>query len=167
MRGFVCAYRACSCGCPALQAVLSLIHCAQTCIVQDNINLRYSLAGQDTRLSPERPGFESRWRKFGALCWALLRAGRHSAGWRTRKKSDHHYASRRTTRPAGTPLSRSASHWAGRRIAAGRSAHQWIGRRAADKSASHLAGRRAQPGWQLQTPRQPPATVHRQFARVV
>ena len=25
--------------------------------------LRYSLAGQDTRPSPERPGFESRWRK--------------------------------------------------------------------------------------------------------
>ena len=25
-------------------------------------NIRYSLAGQDTRLSPERPGFESRWR---------------------------------------------------------------------------------------------------------
>ena len=24
--------------------------------------IRYSLAGQDTRLSPERPGFESRWR---------------------------------------------------------------------------------------------------------
>ena len=26
--------------------------------------IRYSLAGQDTRLSPERPGFESRWRKL-------------------------------------------------------------------------------------------------------
>ena len=25
-------------------------------------NIRYSLAGQDTRLSPERPGLESRWR---------------------------------------------------------------------------------------------------------
>ena len=24
--------------------------------------IRYSLAGQDTQLSPERPGFESRWR---------------------------------------------------------------------------------------------------------
>ena len=26
--------------------------------------IRYSLAGQDTRPSPERPGFESRWRNF-------------------------------------------------------------------------------------------------------
>ena len=26
--------------------------------------IRYSLAGQDTRLSPERPGFKSRWRKL-------------------------------------------------------------------------------------------------------
>ena len=26
--------------------------------------LRYSLAGQDTRPSPERPGFESRWRNL-------------------------------------------------------------------------------------------------------
>ena len=26
--------------------------------------IRYSLAGQDTRLSPERPGLESRWRNF-------------------------------------------------------------------------------------------------------
>ena len=26
--------------------------------------IRYSLAGQDTRPSPERPGFESRWRKL-------------------------------------------------------------------------------------------------------
>ena len=28
--------------------------------------IRYSLAGQDTRLSPERPGFESRWRNLAA-----------------------------------------------------------------------------------------------------
>ena len=44
--------------------------------------IRYSLAGQDTRLSPERPGFESRWRNFFgdqvpvwfccALCFLLL-----------------------------------------------------------------------------------------------
>ena len=33
-----------------------------------DVVLRYSLAGQDTRLSPERPGFESRWRNaFSAL----------------------------------------------------------------------------------------------------
>ena len=29
---------------------------------QKSVHLRYSLAGQDTQLSPERPGFESRWR---------------------------------------------------------------------------------------------------------
>ena len=29
--------------------------------------IRYSLAGQDTRLSPERPGLESRWRKWHQL----------------------------------------------------------------------------------------------------
>ena len=29
--------------------------------------IRYSLAGQDTRPSPERPGFESRWRKWHQL----------------------------------------------------------------------------------------------------
>ena len=28
------------------------------------IRIRYSLAGEDTRLSPERPGFESQWRNF-------------------------------------------------------------------------------------------------------
>ena len=28
------------------------------------VKIRYSLAGQDTRLSPERPGFESQWRKL-------------------------------------------------------------------------------------------------------
>ena len=31
--------------------------------------VRYNLAGQDTQLSPERPGFESQWRNF------LLRSG--------------------------------------------------------------------------------------------
>ena len=35
------------------------------CMGQERLALkiRYSLAGQDTRLSPERLGFESRWRK--------------------------------------------------------------------------------------------------------
>ena len=37
---------------------------------QSFVVLRYSLAGQDTRLSPERPGLESRWRNFA-----------HSHGW--------------------------------------------------------------------------------------
>ena len=36
-------------------------------LTQTSVRIRYSLAGQDTRLSPERPGLESRWRKF--LLW--------------------------------------------------------------------------------------------------
>ena len=32
--------------------------------VRPALKIRYSLAGQDTRLSPERPGLESRWRKL-------------------------------------------------------------------------------------------------------
>ena len=41
------------------------------------VNFRYSLAGQDTRPSPERPGFESRWRKIlmrdkgTEACWCF------------------------------------------------------------------------------------------------
>ena len=34
-------------------------------------NFRYSLAGQDTRLSPERPGFESRWRNLCMVAVAV------------------------------------------------------------------------------------------------
>ena len=47
---------------------------------QGFVNIRYSLAGQDTRLSPERPGFESRWRNSCMhLCpvsWSHLTAVR-------------------------------------------------------------------------------------------
>ena len=41
----------------------------------DLINIRYSLAGQDTGPSPERPGFESRWRNlsFYMLMWRVVR----------------------------------------------------------------------------------------------
>ena len=43
----------------------SLLHC----------KIRYSLAGQDTRLSPERPGFESRWRNYlPTCCWGACGA---------------------------------------------------------------------------------------------
>ena len=47
--------------------VLLLCGCeSQMCMGQERLALkiRYSLAGQDTRLSPERPGLESRWRNL-------------------------------------------------------------------------------------------------------
>ena len=53
--------------------VLLLCVCeSQMCMGQERLALkiRYSVAGQDTRLSPERPGFESRWWNLVVGCTA-------------------------------------------------------------------------------------------------
>ena len=55
--------------------VLLLCGCeSQMCMGQERLALkiRYSLAGQDTWLSPERPGLESRWRNLVVSCTAKL-----------------------------------------------------------------------------------------------